>query len=357
MRVTNILKVDLASKQNVTAFDVVQGDTARAVEFVLFDKARPFIVPEGSLVLIRYKRADGAGGVYDTMPNGETAFVIDGNKVTVGIADLAIAVPGETDFQIAISNAGELVSAFSVAIRVQADPSADAITPENYVNIQHWLEIEIEKIKENVDDKFNQKAEELETQYSYVAEDPNSDGNVIIRPFNLGGITDVTLLKHRVPADAYATGLAIANVRRKAEGNEQNLQTIGETVETNSQKLQSISKELATKAPASGSPNYSLGMVREFEANPNSASYTTQGTLSRFYNVTVLLDSVRVLPITIDRRMLRLSDQGYDVVAAFVNDGFIYVSSVINSDNTVTFTANSVGTDYTVRILHICGYY
>lgn len=135
MKVTNIVNIDLSIRQNIPFVDAVQGDSARAIEFRLFDKGQPFNVPDDSAVLIRYKRPDGFGGVYDTLPNGETAYSISSNKVTVVLSPTALGAPGEVDFQISILNGNDLISIFSIQIRVDADPYIDSSEAEDYVNI------------------------------------------------------------------------------------------------------------------------------------------------------------------------------------------------------------------------------
>ena len=135
MKVTNIVNIDLSIRQNIPFVDAVQGDSARAIEFRLFDKGQPFNAPDGSAVLIRYKRPDGFGGVYDTLPNGETAYSISANKVTAVLSPTALGAPGEVDFQISILSGDDLISIFSLQIRVDKDPYIDSSEAEDYVNI------------------------------------------------------------------------------------------------------------------------------------------------------------------------------------------------------------------------------
>ena len=145
MKVTNIVNIDLSIRQNIPFVDAVQGDSARAIEFRLFDKGQPFNVPDGSAVLIRYKRPDGFGGVYDTLPNGETAYSISTNKVTAVLSHTALGVAGNVDFQVTVSNGEDLISAFALEIRVDADPSADVVDAEDYINISQFVTEESKK--------------------------------------------------------------------------------------------------------------------------------------------------------------------------------------------------------------------
>lgn len=155
MKVTNIVNIDLSIRQNIPFVDAVQGDSARAIEFRLFDKGQPFNVPDGSAVLIRYKRPDGFGGVYDTLPNGEIAYSIIANKVTVVLSHTALGVAGNVDFQITVSNGEDLISAFALEIRVDADPSSDVVDAEDYINISQFVTQESKKNAPYIGDNGN----------------------------------------------------------------------------------------------------------------------------------------------------------------------------------------------------------
>lgn len=155
MKVTNIVNIDLSIRQNIPFVDAVQGDSARAIEFRLFDKGQPFNVPDGSAVLIRYKRPDGFGGVYDTLPNGETAYSISSNKVTAVLSPTALGVSGNVDFQVTVSNGEDLISAFALQIRVDADPSADVVDAEDYINISQFVTEESKKNAPYIGDNSN----------------------------------------------------------------------------------------------------------------------------------------------------------------------------------------------------------
>lgn len=225
MRVTKSIIINLSRRQPTPVIDAVQGDSARQITFDLYCNELPWSPPEGAQALIRYRRPDGSRGLYDTLPNGERAYDIQDHTITVCLVQTLLATPGTVFIQVSIVANGDILSTFPLQVRVAVDPAAGVVAPEDYVNIQNWMEAEVEKLKaeldfrfdelnEKVTENFNAKAEELETQYSYVAEDPNNDGNVVLRPFNLGGLTDTTLTKPKVPADAKVTGERLTAVER-----------------------------------------------------------------------------------------------------------------------------------------------
>lgn len=98
-------------------------------------------------------------------------------------------------------------------------------------------------------------------------------------------------------------------------------------------------------------------MAREFEASPNATTYTTTGSSAKFYNVSVWIVGVMLVPVTIDYRVLLKSDQGYDFRIATTDGGFVYLHATRNSDKTVTFTVGTTDSDLSPEILHIAGYY
>ena len=113
----------------------VQGDSARAIEFRLFENATPFEIPSGASILIRYKRSDGSVGAYNALPDGSIAYSVSENTVTVQLAPQMLAVAGETLVQVSILSGEKTLSTFAVSICVQEDITADVIAPEDYVNL------------------------------------------------------------------------------------------------------------------------------------------------------------------------------------------------------------------------------
>ena len=54
--------------------EAIQDDKySRNVEISLVTDGTPWPIPTGATAVVNYVKADGTGGEYDTMPNGETA--------------------------------------------------------------------------------------------------------------------------------------------------------------------------------------------------------------------------------------------------------------------------------------------
>ena len=66
--------MDLTHKKNTSRVDVVQDDKySRDIEFTLTENGIAWQIPDGATAVVRYKKPDGTGGNYDTLPDGSTA--------------------------------------------------------------------------------------------------------------------------------------------------------------------------------------------------------------------------------------------------------------------------------------------
>ena len=96
MTTTQKLKLDFNLQGTAPRIRAVQGDLyTRLVEISLYSHKSPWAIPEDAAVLIRYRKPDRTAGAYDTLPNGESAWRIQGNTVTVTIAPDVLALAGE----------------------------------------------------------------------------------------------------------------------------------------------------------------------------------------------------------------------------------------------------------------------
>lgn len=117
---------------------VLQGDSCRALELQFYSGEEPWVLPPDGDVFIQYTCADGSEGIFDTLPDGEPAYIIAGATLTIRIPEMMCAVPGVTKAQVTIFGDGEQISAFPMELRVLpqvTQKSADG----KYVNLQSWL--------------------------------------------------------------------------------------------------------------------------------------------------------------------------------------------------------------------------
>lgn len=143
MTIIHKISMDLAGKGIAPKFDMVQGDyCTRQIEFHLFSGNNPWAIPDGALVLIRYRRPDKSVGVYNTLPDGTVAYAIEGgNILRVTVAPEALAIPGCTTLVVSISTREQELSTFAVQVEVQANLSSGATLDGNYASITGMLPI------------------------------------------------------------------------------------------------------------------------------------------------------------------------------------------------------------------------
>ena len=148
MIVTHKIDMDFLSKKEnaaVPQIHVVQGDcNSRMLELTLYADQVAWMIPEGTTVQIRYRKPDGTGGIYDTMPDGTRAWSIKDNTVSVLLAPQMLAVAGIVRSQVALLLSGNYLAAFETLVVVEEDPSVRTLKSEDYTNLQLWVAESVE---------------------------------------------------------------------------------------------------------------------------------------------------------------------------------------------------------------------
>lgn len=137
MKLIQKLTIDLAHHSRIPTLDASQGDTARALEISLMSGVQPWEIPFGAAVIIHYRCADGSGGTYDTLSDGQPAFHVEGSTVSVQLAPQICAVPGTTQLQITIIQGEKQISTFRIEVLVAGEIKATT-RQQDYVNLSHW---------------------------------------------------------------------------------------------------------------------------------------------------------------------------------------------------------------------------
>lgn len=129
MDITHKIRIDLSIGGRHEVIYAVQGDkNSRVVKITLLDSGQAFVVPEGASGIVRYRRADGTGGNYDTTPAETAAVGFSGNVATVQIAPDVLAVPGIAQVAVAIVSDTAIIHTFVFQIDVQKNPSYNVTT-------------------------------------------------------------------------------------------------------------------------------------------------------------------------------------------------------------------------------------
>ncbi len=137
MEILKKLTVNMGYRRETPVVEAVQGDSGRALELTLLAGNEPWEVPFGAAVAVHYQCADGSGGVYDTLPDGTTAFSVEENRVTVLLAEPVCAVAGKTRVQVSIISEGVQLTTFDVDLQVALGVNPPK-PPKDYVNLAHW---------------------------------------------------------------------------------------------------------------------------------------------------------------------------------------------------------------------------
>ena len=130
---------------NLSAFAIpcrlhmVQGDSnSRTIVATLWDGAQPYSVPDGSSVMVRFRKPDGTGGLYVSSEAGETISYA-GNVVTAPVATQMLAVAGDVFAEIDIFGSGSGTAAerlatfrFVVEVAPCVLPDAEIISSDYY---------------------------------------------------------------------------------------------------------------------------------------------------------------------------------------------------------------------------------
>lgn len=187
MNITTTIKTDLARRGPIPLVDTVQGDSyTRAVEVSLYENGALWQVPDGAQVQVRYRKPDGTGDMYETMPDGSSAWAVSGNVLTISLTPQMLTVPGLVETQLLISSGSETVATFSFYVAVERDPSAGVPESRESLSWLNWTTERLEELKDS--GQFN--------GYSIYATTEAVDGN---SPFSIA-IEDIVIPddSHRV---------------------------------------------------------------------------------------------------------------------------------------------------------------
>lgn len=141
MNINQELTLNLSSDGIPPRLHMVQGDSnTRTVVATLWDGAQPYTIPAASAVMIRFRKPDGTGGLYDTTESG-AQVTVSGNTVTAPVATQMLAVAGVVQAQVdiygtATGKAAEKLATFRFAVEVAPSVYPDAeIISSDYFNI------------------------------------------------------------------------------------------------------------------------------------------------------------------------------------------------------------------------------
>ena len=146
MNITHKITLDLAARGATPRLPVKQGDAyTRTVEITLCSGGVAWTVPTEATVtaLVRYRKADGTAGMYDTLPDGETPAVTwDSNVLTVNLAPQMLTCPGLTRCDVVLLNGTKMLATFDFHLAVEPSPVDNAtLESQDYYKVASLAQI------------------------------------------------------------------------------------------------------------------------------------------------------------------------------------------------------------------------
>ena len=141
MNVNQNVSLNLTADGIPPRLHMVQGDSnTRTIVAALWDDSQPYNVPASAVVMMRFRKPDGTGGLYDVTEGG-AKISVSGNVVTIPVATQLLTVAGVVFAQVdvygaATGAAAEKLATFRLAIEVAPSVYPDAnIISSDYYNI------------------------------------------------------------------------------------------------------------------------------------------------------------------------------------------------------------------------------
>ncbi|MGM9669715.1 MAG: hypothetical protein ACI3VZ_08185 [Faecousia sp.] len=140
MVITHKLRpMDLTERSVSQRVDTVQDDKySRNLEIPLIANGAPWVIPDGTTAVIRFRKSDGTGGNYDTMPDGSTAYIISGNKLTVALAPQVCTAPGAVLLAVGLVYGDAEINTFAINITVHPNPGINVVSGD-YTNMRSYV--------------------------------------------------------------------------------------------------------------------------------------------------------------------------------------------------------------------------
>lgn len=141
MNIKHSIGLNLSADAIPGRLHMVQGDAnSRTIVATLWDGAQLYSIPEGAAVMVRFRKPDGTGGLYDATESGsEVSYA--GSIVTAPVATQLLAVAGDVFAEIDIFGsssgmAAERLATFRFIVEVAPCVLPDAeIISSDYYNV------------------------------------------------------------------------------------------------------------------------------------------------------------------------------------------------------------------------------
>lgn len=140
MNIISKVNMDLQRPGVVTVIHAMQKDWySRDIQLTLYSGGEAWTIPETASALICYRKSDGKGGDYDTLPDGTTAWSAAENVLTITLAPQVLTTAGPVHMSVSLLEGSEQISTFSILLNVQAAVGEVREGSEEYSHITGLL--------------------------------------------------------------------------------------------------------------------------------------------------------------------------------------------------------------------------
>lgn len=156
MEVITKIKIDLGHPgyYGLAAVVTKQNDkNTRKVEIALYTGRSPWPIPEGTAAVIRYRKPDGTRGLYDQLPNGDPAVILEAgaNALTLILAPQVLTAAGKVCMDVVLINGDAELATFDILVNVLPAPVTDGdLESQDYYNYSTLAELN--EVIGNLDD-------------------------------------------------------------------------------------------------------------------------------------------------------------------------------------------------------------
>lgn len=168
MNIKHSIGLNLSADAIPGRLHMVQGDAnSRTIVATLWDGAQLYSIPAGAAVMVRFRKPDGTGGLYDATESGNQVSYV-GSIVTAPVATQMLAVAGDVFAEIDIFGSGSGAAAERLATFRFVVEVAPCVLPDAKIISSDYYNILASKVAEAV--AAAERAEQAESAAAASAE-------------------------------------------------------------------------------------------------------------------------------------------------------------------------------------------
>lgn len=144
MEIIKTIQVDIADRDRFGQQRVYakQYDAnTRKIAISLYASGVAWTVPTGAKAVIRFRKEDGTGGIYDKLPDNTSAYSVSSNEVTITLAPEVLTAAGTVCADVVLVLGTQALATFDFYVSVERSPSAGVTPSNNYYNYRTLADI------------------------------------------------------------------------------------------------------------------------------------------------------------------------------------------------------------------------